>query len=117
MHLLNYNQALAYVRTRHGVGSGADAGGDLPRIELQQAFISSVVQKVNSNGLLTDIPSLLSIANTATKALTVDQGLGLDHLAAAAGRVAGAPEVQERHAHHDAVDARTPTTTRTTTST
>ncbi len=75
-HLLDYTQALQYVRDRHGVGSGADAGGDLPRIELQQAFISSVVQKVDSTGLLTDIPSMLRIANTATKALTVDEGLG-----------------------------------------
>ena len=75
-HVLKYNQALAYVRTRHGVGSGADAGGDLPRIELQQAFISSVVQKVSSEGLLSNIPDLLNIADTATKALTVDQGLG-----------------------------------------
>jgi LCP family protein required for cell wall assembly len=75
-HLLDYTQALQYVRDRHGVGSGADAGGDLPRIELQQAFISSVVQKVNSTGLLSDIPSLLRIADTATRALTVDEGLG-----------------------------------------
>jgi len=71
-HLLKYNQALAYVRTRHGVGDG----GDLPRIELQQAFISSVVQKVNKQGVLSNVPQLLSIADTATKALTVDQGLG-----------------------------------------
>jgi LCP family protein required for cell wall assembly len=75
-HWLDYTKALQYVRDRHGVGSGADAGGDLPRIELQQAFISSVLQKVNSTGLLSDVPSLLRIANTATKALTVDQGLG-----------------------------------------
>jgi LCP family protein required for cell wall assembly len=75
-HLLNYTQALQYVRVRHGVGSGAAAGGDLPRIQLQQAFISSVLQKVNSSGLLSDIPSLLRIANTATQAVTVDQGLG-----------------------------------------
>ena len=84
-HLLKYNQALAYVRTRHGVGSGADAGGDLPRIQLQQAFISSVVQKVQSNGLLSNLPALYSVAKTATKALTVDDGLGsvssLVHLA------------------------------------
>jgi LCP family protein required for cell wall assembly len=75
-HLLKYNQALAYVRTRHGVGSGANAGGDLPRIQLQQAFISSVVQKVQSNGLLSNLPSLYGVAKTATKALTVDTGLG-----------------------------------------
>ena len=75
-HLLKYNQALAYVRTRHGVGSGADAGGDLPRIQLQQAFISSVAQKVQSDGLLGNLPALYSVAKTATKALTVDDGLG-----------------------------------------
>ncbi len=75
-HWLDYTRALQYVRDRHGVGTGADAGGDLPRIELQQAFISSVVQKVNSTGLLSDVPSLLRITDTATKALTVDQGLG-----------------------------------------
>jgi len=74
-HLLTYNEALAYVRTRHGVGSGSDAGGDLPRIQLQQAFISSVVQKVSSQGILGNSIQLLKIANTATQALTVDQGL------------------------------------------
>lgn len=72
---VNYGQALAYVRARHSLG-GPDAGGDLPRIQLQQAFISSVVQQVNRQGLLSDAPRLLSIANTATRALTVDQGLG-----------------------------------------
>jgi LCP family protein required for cell wall assembly len=71
---VTYNQALAYVRTRHVLG-GADAGGDLPRIQLQQAFISSVVQKVNSTGMLTNSLTLYRIAQTATKALTVDQGM------------------------------------------
>lgn len=72
LHLLKYNEALAYVRTRHGVTNG----GDLGRIELQQAFISSVVQKVTSQGLLSNLGGLYSIADLATKALTVDQGLG-----------------------------------------
>ena len=74
-HLLNYTKALDYVRTRDSLG-GPDAGGDLPRIELQQAFISSVVQKVNKQGLLSNIPALLRIADIATKALTVDKSLG-----------------------------------------
>ncbi|MGO8957041.1 MAG: LCP family protein [Streptosporangiaceae bacterium] len=74
-HLLHYNQALAYVRQRHNL-KGPDAGGDLPRIELQQAFISSVVQKVNQQGLLSNLPALVRIADIATKALTVDRGLG-----------------------------------------
>ena len=75
VYLLKYNQALAYVRTRDALG-GSDPGGDLPRIALQQAFMSSVVQSVSSQGLLSDLPKLLGVANTATKALTVDQGLG-----------------------------------------
>jgi LCP family protein required for cell wall assembly len=75
MHLLNYNQALAFVRTRHGVSAEGDVGGDLPRIELQQAFISSVIQKVNSKGILSNSLQLLKIADVATKALTVDQGM------------------------------------------
>jgi LCP family protein required for cell wall assembly len=75
IHLLKYTEALDYVRTRDSLG-GADAGGDLPRIELQQSFISSVVQKVNEQGLLHNAGQLLSIADTATKALTVDSGLG-----------------------------------------
>jgi LCP family protein required for cell wall assembly len=84
LHWVDYSQALAYVRQRHDLG-GPDAGGDLPRIQVQQAFVSSVIQKVNSEGLLTNIPSLLSIATTATQNVTVDDGLGsvsaLMHLA------------------------------------
>ncbi|MGP7996371.1 MAG: LCP family protein [Streptosporangiaceae bacterium] len=74
-HLLTYNQALAYVRTRHGVEAEGDVGGDLPRIELQQAFMSSVIQKVNTQGILSNSVELLKIADLATRALTVDQGL------------------------------------------
>jgi LCP family protein required for cell wall assembly len=74
-HLLTYNAALAYVRTRHGVSAEGDTGGDLPRIMLQQAFVSSVIQKVNTQGILGNSVQLLKIADTATKALTVDQGL------------------------------------------
>ena len=75
IHVLKYTQALNYVRTRDSLG-GPDAGGDLPRIEVQQSFISSIVQKVNQQGLLHNAGQLLSVADTATKALTVDSGLG-----------------------------------------
>jgi LCP family protein required for cell wall assembly len=74
-HRLFWDQALAYVRDRHGLG-GQDAGGDLPRIQVQQAFISSVVQQVDSTGLLANSLKLLKIAETATKSLTVDNVLG-----------------------------------------
>jgi LCP family protein required for cell wall assembly len=71
-HLVTYDQALAYVRDRHGVSNG----GDLGRIQLQQAFISSLIQKVNSQGILANVRELYKIADVATTALKVDQGLG-----------------------------------------
>ena len=71
-HLITGNQALAFVRTRHGVGDGSDLG----RIELQQEFFSSLIQKVESEGVLGNPVQLYDIANTATQAVTVDPGLG-----------------------------------------
>src|SRR5450759_3314641 len=71
-HLVTGDQALAFVRTRHGVGNG----GDLGRIELQQEFMSSLIQKIDSQGTLANPVKLLQIADAATGALTVDPGLG-----------------------------------------
>jgi LCP family protein required for cell wall assembly len=71
-HLISGNKALEFVRTRHGVGNG----GDLGRIQLQQEFMSSLIQKITSQGVLGDPIKLLQIADAATKALTVDPGLG-----------------------------------------
>jgi LCP family protein required for cell wall assembly len=71
-HLITGGQALAFVRTRHGVGDGSDLG----RIELQQEFFSSLIQKVESNGTLENPVKLYDIANTATQSVTVDPGLG-----------------------------------------
>jgi LCP family protein required for cell wall assembly len=71
-HLITGNEALAFVRTRHGVGNGSDLG----RIELQQEFFSSLIQKVEGEGVLGNPVQLYDIANTATQAVTVDSGLG-----------------------------------------
>jgi LCP family protein required for cell wall assembly len=71
-HLITGNEALAFVRTRHGVGNGSDLG----RIELQQEFFSSLIQKVESQGTLDNPVELYDIANTATQSVTVDPGLG-----------------------------------------
>jgi LCP family protein required for cell wall assembly len=71
-HTVAGEQALAFVRTRHSVGFG----GDLSRIQLQQQFLSSMVRKMKSGDTLTSPTKLLKLANTATKALTVDTGIG-----------------------------------------
>ncbi|MFF2352892.1 LCP family protein [Kitasatospora sp. NPDC058115] len=62
-------QALDYVRLRHGIGDGSDIG----RMKRQQAFISSLASKIKSQGL--NPANLLPLADAATKSLTVDPGL------------------------------------------
>ncbi|MGW5479163.1 LCP family protein [Streptomyces sp. NPDC004008] len=62
-------QALNYVRIRHGLGDGSDIG----RIKRQQAFVSSLIKKVKSDGITPT--HLLPLADAATKSLTVDPGL------------------------------------------
>ena len=71
-HIVKGEQALAFVRTRHSVG----LGGDLSRIELQQQFLSSMIRTMKSSGTLTSPGKLWDLANVATKALTVDTGIG-----------------------------------------
>ncbi|MFC5718717.1 LCP family protein [Streptomyces gamaensis] len=63
-------QALDYVRVRHGLGDGSDIG----RIQRQQAFMAAMFKKVRSAGL--NPATLLPLADAATKSLTVDPGLG-----------------------------------------
>jgi len=73
--------ALAYVRTRHGLGDG----GDLGRVARQQAFISAVLQEATSAGTLTNPKKLYDVLDVATQSVTVDPGLGsLTELAALA---------------------------------
>ncbi|WP_029391862.1 LCP family protein [Streptomyces xiaopingdaonensis] len=71
-HTVEGEQALAFVRTRHTVGFGSD----LSRIELQQQFLSSMIRKIKSGDTLTDPSKLYKLGNAATKALTVDTGIG-----------------------------------------
>ncbi|WP_327297259.1 MULTISPECIES: LCP family protein [unclassified Streptomyces] len=70
-------QALAFVRTRHSFGNQ----GDLDRIKVQQQFLASLIRKMTSGDTLTSPTKLYDLANAATKALTVDSGIGsIDHL-------------------------------------
>ncbi|MER5901498.1 LCP family protein [Streptomyces mirabilis] len=65
-------QALAFVRTRHSFGNQ----GDLDRIKVQQQFLGSLMRKMASSDTLTNPTKLISLAEAATKALTVDTGIG-----------------------------------------
>ncbi len=58
--------ALAFVRTRHGVGDGSDLG----RISNQQVFLSALLRKMTSAGVLSDPVTLYSLANAAVQNIT-----------------------------------------------
>ncbi|MFC8452785.1 LCP family protein [Kitasatospora sp. NPDC057223] len=62
-------QALDYVRLRHGIGDGSDVG----RMKRQQAFLGSLISKVKKQGL--SPTTLLPLADAATKSMRVDEGL------------------------------------------
>lgn len=72
-HTLKGVAALEFLRTRHGFTGGSDNVG---RTSGQHAFLGAAMAKLKSEGTLTDPVKVLSLANAATKALTVDQQLG-----------------------------------------
>jgi LCP family protein required for cell wall assembly len=70
-HVVEGEEALAFVRTRHSVGTG----GDLSRINLQQQFLSALMRKLKSNDTLTSPSKMMKLAEAGTDALTVDTQL------------------------------------------
>ncbi|MEV5876364.1 LCP family protein [Streptomyces sp. NPDC052101] len=71
-HTLKGEAALEFVRSRHGFGDGSDLG----RTTTQHIFLSAMIRKFKSAGTLTDPTAVYGLADAATKALTVDDGLG-----------------------------------------
>jgi LCP family protein required for cell wall assembly len=64
-------QALAFLRSRHGVGDGSDLG----RISDQQLFLSSLMRKISSAGVLSNPITLYSLANAAVKNMQLSDTL------------------------------------------
>jgi LCP family protein required for cell wall assembly len=69
-HLLTPTQALGYVRARYTLGDGSD----LERIVRQQAFMSSLVNRVKSK--LYDPLAIYRFLDAATKSLMIDSQMG-----------------------------------------
>jgi LCP family protein required for cell wall assembly len=65
-------QALAFVRARKSLADGSDTA----RIARQQEFLSSMVRKGTSAGLLRNPVKLVNVLDAATSSLTTDPGLG-----------------------------------------
>ncbi|WP_336630921.1 MULTISPECIES: LCP family protein [unclassified Microbacterium] len=68
-HTLQGAQALQFLRIRHGIGDGSDLG----RISNQQQFMSSMVRKLQSDGVLGNPATLLNLASTAVRQVTSGQ--------------------------------------------
>ncbi|MCY0903728.1 LCP family protein [Arthrobacter sp. H14-L1] len=69
--LVQGEQALAFLRTRHSFGDASD----IARIQAQQYFLGSMIRKVKSDKTLSDLPKVYNIADAITKNLTIDSGL------------------------------------------
>ncbi|WP_298183036.1 LCP family protein [Saccharomonospora sp.] len=65
-------EALSFVRQRNNLPRG-----DLDRIQRQQAFLASALNKVLSAGTLTDIDKLEKLADTLRRSLVLDADLDL----------------------------------------
>jgi LCP family protein required for cell wall assembly len=84
-HQVKGDTALAYVRTRYGIGDGSDLG----RIKRQQLFMASVVHKATSSDLVTDPTRLYGFLDATTKSITTDDDLGVGTLRKIADSVRG----------------------------
>jgi LCP family protein required for cell wall assembly len=65
-------QALAFLRSRHGV----DDGSDLARISNQQNFLSSLLRTITSAGTLSNPIKLYQLASAATENMTLSDTMG-----------------------------------------
>lgn len=70
-YTLSGGEALAFLRSRHGVGDGSDLG----RISSQQVYLSSLVRTVKSSDTLTNFAKLYGIAQAATSNMTLSTSL------------------------------------------
>jgi len=74
--IIEGEQALAFVRQRHGLPRG-----DFDRIIRQQAFIAGMVRKMLSDNVLFDLGKQRQLVQAAADSLTVDRSLDLLSLA------------------------------------
>jgi len=78
-HVLNGDQALAFVRDRHSFTTE-----DLQRIQDQRAFISALLKKATSPGVYLNPFTALPFGSAAASSMSVDQGTSLLDLVHAA---------------------------------
>lgn len=70
-HVLQGKAALQFLRTRHGIGDGSD----LSRINNQQVFLTALIRKIKSLGVLSNPAYLYSLATTVARNMTLSSNL------------------------------------------
>ncbi|MFC5503524.1 LCP family protein [Lysinimonas soli] len=71
-HTIQGSTALAFVRSRHGVGDGSDLG----RISSQEVFLSALARKIESDGVLKNPLELYGLAQAAVENMQLSDTLG-----------------------------------------
>ena len=71
LQVLQGEEALGYVRTRHSLGDGSDIG----RIQRQQHFLSAMARKLTSGWMLAQPVRLFGFLDAVGKSITTDPGL------------------------------------------
>ena len=80
-HTLEGEEALAFVRSRHGVADASDLG----RISSQEVFLSALARKIESDGVLKNPIELYSLATAAAQNMQLSDTLsGLDTMVSVA---------------------------------
>ena len=87
----------SYVRGTRSASAATSTGS-----RLQQQFLSSMIRKMKSGGTLTNPSKLFDLANAATKALTVDTGIGSVKKLADLAKDLQRVEPEEHHLRHRA---------------
>ena len=101
-HTREGGQALAFLRTRKGVGDGSD----LSRISSQQVYMAALVRTLQEDGVLDDIGKLYGIAQTAAQTMVLSTSLAsVDVMVAMARALRGIPNDNIVFIKYQVVDA------------
>ena len=84
VHTLNGIEALKYVRTRD-----FDGRGDIGRMQRQQQFMSSVLKKATSTGVLLNPIKIVNFMNAAISTVKMDENLSKEDLLSLAKQMRG----------------------------
>ncbi|MEU2669867.1 LCP family protein [Streptomyces sp. NPDC007164] len=74
-HELNGGQALQYVRSRH-----IDGAADLGRMQRQQKFLASLIERATSSGVLLNPVKFRDAASTMLSSVRADKGFGTEQM-------------------------------------